>query len=90
MPITAKNEGISSSVGNGESASQRWNNVMQEFVLRNEVHFVTQVTGIVCVCAVKEGLLIRGLCEACPILEWLERSLRSFQPEPAALPIEVD
>lgn len=63
---------------------------MQEFVLRNEVHFVTQVTGIVCVCAVKEGLLIRGLCEACPILEWLERSLRSFQPEPAALPIEVD
>lgn len=60
-----------------EVASQhRWNNVMREFVPRNEVHFVTQVTGIVCVCAragaVKEGLLIPGLCES--ISDRFERS----------------
>lgn len=57
-------------------------------MLRNEVHFVTQVTGIVCARAVKEGFTHSRLVLA--DIGSARTIARSFQPESAALPIEVD
>ena len=67
---------------------RRENNVMPEFVLRNEVYFVTRVIGIVCT----RGERRITHSEACASRYRIEfETIARSQPESqAALPIEVD